>query len=597
MTIRVVKYKKPTLILTLAVGGSLVANTTYYFTGVFVGGYGAMRDGGHMGPAADQVNITTNDTHKTVNVEWRTVGDITAFADNGDGTINVSAYDHCLDTGDTVTIQNTTNYNGSYVITWVDYDTYKITKAYVASETGDWYDNHATNEPNDALGIQLYVDDADLKPGGVWVKDKAYWSHAYHRNGYTSNNIVYDSLLTNTGSRRYHPELSTQLDDYIPSSFSKTMGKIDIYTYAGSDYTLDDIGTALSDAHCEDISTVGKHSLTVLGGLRNMNSAVLDLDFSTINLIGGQFVDAYYTFSIEDSHIYAGPLRRGMIAGDFVRCAITGRMETRTDWAKFTNSFLDSNVLINYLSTIAGSKANLTITTHIGYRVWTAYPVKGSYWKNIEHVKGYLFAMSGVDWGETDDYPNNIFEDLTFTDIDGAFDIYVYVYPTGPRQVSFYNTVSNRAGGISLRIGNLNTTDPVTVPFWFKIKTKIVDEDGNAISNAEVTVTDNNDVVYNWTTDVNGEIDEWVKAFDFVTPNSESNDVKTVPDNLYYPFNISIIKTGYETYTTILPTLTTSKDWLVTLKTSPAFTLSTDGNLSKYLDPDNPKNLGLVLPL
>ncbi len=64
---------------------------------------------------------------------------ITAVADHSgtvSGTVLVTAAEHDLQTGDTVTITDTTSYNGDHVITVVTDDTFYFTATFVATETG-----------------------------------------------------------------------------------------------------------------------------------------------------------------------------------------------------------------------------------------------------------------------------------------------------------------------------------------------------------------------------------------------------------------------------------------------------------------------------
>lgn len=65
-----------------------------------------------------------------------TVGDIASVADNEDGTVTVTSTAHGLVTGDIVTINNSTDYDGVYVVTKVDDDTFKITVTYTETRTG-----------------------------------------------------------------------------------------------------------------------------------------------------------------------------------------------------------------------------------------------------------------------------------------------------------------------------------------------------------------------------------------------------------------------------------------------------------------------------
>lgn len=66
-------------------------------------------------------------------------GSITAFADAGSGSTNATSSAHGLAVNDIVTIKNTTNYNGDYIVTAVpDANTFTFVKAFTSTETGDW---------------------------------------------------------------------------------------------------------------------------------------------------------------------------------------------------------------------------------------------------------------------------------------------------------------------------------------------------------------------------------------------------------------------------------------------------------------------------
>ena len=66
-------------------------------------------------------------------------GIITAFADGGGGTVTVTSASHGLANGDAVTISGTTNYNGTFAVSSVADDTFKITDTWVADDaTGSW---------------------------------------------------------------------------------------------------------------------------------------------------------------------------------------------------------------------------------------------------------------------------------------------------------------------------------------------------------------------------------------------------------------------------------------------------------------------------
>ena len=116
----------------------------------------------------------------------------------------------------------------------------------------------------------------------------------------------------------------------------------------------------------------------------------------------------------------------------------------------------------------------------------------------------------------------------------------------------------------------------------------VIEEDGTAMT-ANVKIVDNEDTtIYN----SDSSVDQLLTTYDSLVGASPPAKVVTN----YNPFTITVTKAGYVTYEEIV-TITQRIDKKITLKPSPKFTLSTDGNVSKYLNPDNPKNLGLVLPL
>ncbi|MFA6018478.1 MAG: hypothetical protein WC776_04855, partial [Patescibacteria group bacterium] len=82
---------------------------------------------------------------------------ITAFADYSGtvaGTVSVTSGTHGLLTGAIVTIAGTTNYNGVYLVTKIDANSFYITHAWVSNDaTGNWYQgSHLTLGP-DAGGV------------------------------------------------------------------------------------------------------------------------------------------------------------------------------------------------------------------------------------------------------------------------------------------------------------------------------------------------------------------------------------------------------------------------------------------------------------
>ena len=75
---------------------------------------------------------------------------ITAFADAGSGEVTVTCAAHGLSTNDVVTIVGTTSYNGTFVVTKVDANSFKITDTWVADD--------ATGNIGELVGMMLEED-------------------------------------------------------------------------------------------------------------------------------------------------------------------------------------------------------------------------------------------------------------------------------------------------------------------------------------------------------------------------------------------------------------------------------------------------------
>lgn len=85
------------------------------------------------------INGTGRGSYATVSDYESRDGSITVFADGTGGTVTVTSAGHGMANGDVVTISGTTNYNGTFVISSVATDTFKITDAWVANDaTGSW---------------------------------------------------------------------------------------------------------------------------------------------------------------------------------------------------------------------------------------------------------------------------------------------------------------------------------------------------------------------------------------------------------------------------------------------------------------------------
>jgi hypothetical protein len=134
--------------LYLTSGGTLNVLTGYEVAGIPISTYGEMY-------AYENANLLTIDT---VNVYHAIQGSglgagvlsgftfhagitgaIASVADGGGGTVIVTDVGHGLTSGDIITIHASTDYDGTYSITRIDDDTFRITAAWTATHTGSWH--------------------------------------------------------------------------------------------------------------------------------------------------------------------------------------------------------------------------------------------------------------------------------------------------------------------------------------------------------------------------------------------------------------------------------------------------------------------------
>ena len=104
----------------------------------------------------------------------------------------------------------------------------------------------------------------------------------------------------------------------------------------------------------------------------------------------------------------------------------------------------------------------------------------------------------------------------------------------------------------SYNIGG-NYFNPLNVLFSFSMNLKVIDENGNSLENAEVILKDKNGtIIFDELTDVNGTIPEqyvnYYRDYKNYTHNSYFDD--PTDWTTYYPYTLTINKSGYSTYNT-----------------------------------------------
>lgn len=147
-------------------------------------------------------------------------GTISAFANYGatvTGTVKVTDTAHGLASNQSVTIAGTTNYNGTYLITKIDADTFYITATWVATETGTWtrviplYLEYYTR-------IRRLVNEADvpdLDEKWIWIVRLGTLAKVYQYQ--KEENLFPATQLLYAGAVRSMVKSDIMNEDYIPT--------------------------------------------------------------------------------------------------------------------------------------------------------------------------------------------------------------------------------------------------------------------------------------------------------------------------------------------------------------------------------------------
>lgn len=576
MSVRIRKYKKPVLSLSLQAGGSLAASTTYYFSAFFRGSVPVgVRNGRDLSPAADQTSIVTDATNKTIIVSWKTVGDITAFSDAGGGKVNVTCEDHCLGGGENVTIQNTTNYNGDYEITWIDYDTFQITETWAGDDAaGDWY---CEEFPNGCDSIYLYVDDAPVYSGGAWVRG-SFFSHKAYQDGYNSNDIEYSSLSQQSSTGFYQPELSDELDDKLSNGFSKTKGIVKI-EFDGGSHTMADVADAVEAAHCEDTCFVSSYAMTCLAAVETVSECSVDFAERSVTLIGGTWYDAYKNIDMQNSDLTLVWLRYAQIIGDLTKTFLWAPVNGGLNISDVT---IDNTSISGYRFTLDYSHTLQNVTLlgqKTGCYLFLSSLADDDYVRNIKLISAYLYCGNLGILGALADYA---LRDIVLDNDGFDYDIYILrAYSDSQQTVKYYNLTLEQDRAIYVRL-NSSIASGITAEFYYKQTVLVKDSDG-VIEGQTVTITPTVGDAYEDTTDANGQAEIWLKDFDYEI-SSATDQTLTEPSNSYGPFSLTIEREGYADYSHEF-TMGENKAFEITLQESSAGGSTTlDDLLSELAD-------------
>ena len=534
MANKVYRWRKPEFVITLTEGGSLQANTTYYLFGFFVNHNNLYPSYYHQGhsPCSNVYTFTTDSTKKSISVSWKTTGNITQFENAGSGQVRVYCSYHCLKTGNQITIMSGA-YAGTYTITEETYNTFLITATYSGTYTTTW---ECYTLPNSATGIKVYMHTANpFDSDNVFIGLATKFSHSYTQNGYTTNPFTISAEFNTAYSGQNH-----WLGYCYPYK-----SHVNLVWNIGLPIIVIDTGNTL-------ISTIGQ--LLKDAGVFNEFNFVTN---NVLNLYAFLYVTTTYQPVIENYIINLNNCFMSWANAKFYKCVINAtKVQARGKFgAKYQNSVLLADAQCDDIGTNLGDNIYF-----VGYNIQTSYdglnsifvlptPSSLSFMVNntllptdyaanfTVYIGGIYFVFSGTS-GTTRKLRNvNIYSQ-------GSYDIRVYAYNDGNVRNEYENVNTLRTNNrkvFSVQGGSPANHDYVCIR---KKTIKIVDKYNNPIYNANIRITDNQNSIYNFYSDNNGNAT--IEVIEQTTKlTNVANDTGT---NTYYEdFVITISKDGYET--------------------------------------------------
>ena len=425
-------------------------NTNYYFQ-CFVGGYGY--DGMSVSPASEEFNVTTNSTHR-----WINISNIQPMCNSY--TIHSSLKGvHCR---------------------WSENRSFK-----------DWGGSGylpLSFASNTSGSTQYWAE----QYGGTGT----YFAYNFRCNKLKDIQTLDSSILVKTfvrsGNYIFHPEISVSSDERykLNASFNIYKGTADVYI--NGDSTWDDLINAFIDSGNGDLASLSRNSITFIGQI--YGSGAMTLSGKMINIIGGDSDDANINFTD------ASTLNIDRDQGSSWYNA----------YGKFHDSFLFANAGATILS-ILTEVNNFAFTlmagsmTHYGsYNSWT-FNTKTA---NLQHQTRYSvnYTANNSVWNRVyemtvysrndNDYVTTTYENDTINDVTLAYDMYIYNgYDTTNCNLTeeniLINTVTNQPDkrvriyySSDASVGQACGSHYLTNAY-FDIKVKVVDENGNLIQNAK----------------------------------------------------------------------------------------------------------------
>lgn len=530
MADRVYRWKAPELTITVTAGGSLQANKTYYVFGYLCYFSTAMLDSYHIAHSPIQACKTfqTTDTNKSISVAWKTTGSITSFESGGTGKIKVNSSKHCLDTGNTITIESG-DYAGTYTITWNDYDSFLINGTFSESYESTW---RCEILPNKATSVKLYMHtenpfDAD----NIFIGLSYKFSHRYIMQGYTTNPIIITAEYNTADSQLNHwSGYLYRLKQYNDLTWIYGKGIICIDTGIPS---IDLIITMLQQSGMDTVNIIADKLL-------KLTSHIYIPGTNEITLDG-------YTFLLEDVVLiwpnmilsYGSIISLKILSRGYIHC-------------KVSNSYVYADVFCTTFPAIVSGTKNrfqFAILTNLSTLILQdidfisvtnsqiSYLTTG-YIERCNFIGSYIYLPFDKSTGTVRPLRNCRIEVSAYN-----YDLRLYNAKSNNMQIEFENVDTIRTDNVkNLWCSSGGYTYQSSYTFYRKANFIVKDNSDNAIPDVNVKVTDNIDNEYNFISDASGNVTIEVIEQTTVLPTSGYGT-----NTLYTDFEVEISKEGYMT--------------------------------------------------
>lgn len=569
--IRAYKIHRPYLELSLSSGGDLDADTEYFFTGICTNSIGRIRSGYSFSAFADVESITTTPTNKTINLTWYVKSSIDSIVDWQNGQVKVYSPWHSMGNGQQIEITGTTNYNGSYTIlhdhSQDGEDYFRIEATFAGTESGEWRVNGNNVVIGKTYGLLFWMGiydpynpttgkfDCDLN------NDKlSRWNLSPDFNkGVTSGRQITSlmALTVYNNLEDIHPEATKGDTDLIPAGFDQLIGRPHVaiqdivlpgefteYLISNEvfakfcDYSSSNIGGGIN-------STMEVNALFDLSYQFDGRIYLQDYQLILYGGITGNSWSAFYNCRLSFLLGYRPWFKAFAIVDSYVTYTLGGDsfelagIEIIEDVTLEGDNFYTSGVEEQSFKNIILKRGGDTEEGQLLF----AYPdaTKGSCFENVTIYDGFplylyhpIIAASG-DTLETAYLKNITFDALAYS----GYDILLYDFGNSPNtnhHYYFYNVTTPRG-----KVAIARSLDMTFCDFHYSVKSTIVDVSSNPIEDADVVIVDKNNLIYNATTDENGEFE--LNVLGYINEPLQGGNEDNVSKG---PFRMVIRKAGFQ---------------------------------------------------